>query len=422
MTAFVFGQYPDGRRHALAFKTFNAETSEWAPIGARQHPEVVFPGLMDVANYAGAGTVWQRDISQMPLAENSAVMAAWMEKNTPDPFGRTGDGKFPGDPRVKTGTNTSSSGTSPIPAYLVDSSHPDCHFQRMEATRGVGITPWAAQNILSGMIPMPSFAEPARIGDRGLAIWDVHTGIIREYFMVNRKADGDGWAAVSGGFSVMSPGFKKLAEENWATQLQLGSSAVARMHNTLGFVGIDEVRCGQINHALAFTFGAVAAGNPPSWPAQMTDGKAPASEAPSSPVHGQWGRLAADVNPWFNPKTGLPYNPLTRLLIVAAKKHGLVGTDTNAFCHAFNFEDGQTEKAFTGVDPWDIKKTRILADRVSTVEVYGGMLNAFSVRDFPWDRTEWAPRDWGRPDVDFTPREGGAAWRRDRDAQVVTSL
>ena len=147
----------------------------------------------------------------------------------------------------------------------------------------------------------------------------------------------------------------------------------------------------------------------------MTDGKSPASEAPSSPVHGQWGRLAADVNPWFNPKTGLPYNPMTRLLIVAAKKYGIVGTDTNAFCHAFNFEDGQTEKAFTGVDPWDVEKTRILADRVSTTAVDGSMLNAFSVKDFPWDRTEWAPRDWGRPDVDFTPREGGAAWRRDRD-------
>ena len=321
---------------------------------------------------------------------------------------------------MRTGTNTSASGTSPIPAYLLDSSHPDCHFQRMEATRGVGLTPWAAQNILSGMIPMPEFAEPARIGDRGLAIWDVHTGIVREYFMVNRARDGNGWTAVSGGFSVMSPGFKRMAQENWATQLQQGSSAVARMHNTL--VLLASMRSGAAKSITRWRSPLVQCqGEPAVVAGADDDGKSPASEAPSSPVHGQWGRLAADVDPWYNPKTGLPYNPLTRLLIVAAKKYGIVGTDTNAFCHAFNFEDGQTEKVFTGVDPWDIKKTRILADRVSTVAVESSLLNAFSVRDFPWDRTEWAPRDWGRPDVDFTPREGGAAWRRDRDAQEVAS-
>ena len=32
MSAFVFGKTPDARRHALAFKAFNAERGEWAPI------------------------------------------------------------------------------------------------------------------------------------------------------------------------------------------------------------------------------------------------------------------------------------------------------------------------------------------------------------------------------------------------------
>ena len=29
---------------------------------------------------------------------------------------------------------------------------------------------------------------------------------------------------------------------------------------------------------------------------------------------------------------------------------------------------------------------------------------AFSVGDFPWDLTEWAPVDWGRPNPDFRLR------------------
>ena len=34
------------------------------------------------------------------------------------------------------------------------------------------------------------------------------------------------------------------------------------------------------------------------------------------------------------------FYPLTRMIIVAAQKYGLVGTDTNAWCHAFNGHSG----------------------------------------------------------------------------------
>lgn len=112
-----------------------------------------------------------------------------------------------------------------------------------------------------------------------------------------------------------------------------------------------------------------------------------------------------------NPKTGKPFNPLTRLLIRAAQRYGLVGTDTNAFVHAFNAEDGQTEKALYGVDPWsnegDIRQLIAMQEKISPAD-------ALDVSDFPWDQTEWAPRDWGRPDTDFTPRSAfDNAWQRE---------
>ena len=381
---------------------------EWVPVEAKNAYPYVIPSIFMPGKYLGKGTIWQRDVSKMPLASNSAAMAAWMQKNTPDPWGLYGDGRKPGW-GVTTSLNTSAYGTGPIALYVVDSRHPACPRVNMQTRGGFPAMDPKIRAVYSRDIPIPPYARPARNGDRGMAVYDVGTGIMREFFMVERSEAGE-WKGEMG-FSVNNPGLEDLAETNYATSLQCGSSAVARMHNNLGFIGINEVRAGEIQHALAFTFGAVAKGNPPSYPASGTDGKSPATEKDKSPVHGQWGRVRADVDPKFNPKTGAPYNPLTQLLIKAAQRYGLVGTDTNSWCHAFNAEDGQTEKALYGVDPWgeggDLRGAlaeRFLADPA----------RAFDVNDFPWDMTEWAPIDWGRPDTDFTPRHAfDNAWQRE---------
>ena len=101
-----------------------------------------------------------------------------------------------------------------------------------------------------------------------------------------------------------------------------------------------------------------------------------------------------------NPLTGLPYNPLTRMLIVAAQNFGIVGTDTNAFTHAFNTHSGVPEMLATGktVDPWAANGE--IAKILNPEEPW----KAFDISDFPWHLTEWAPCDWGRPLVDFYPR------------------
>lgn len=383
--------------------------SDWVPLDQDTNPyPYVIPSIFTPGNYLGEGTIWQRDVSDMPLADNSAEMAAWMWKNTPDPWGLYGDGKQAGW-GSKTSLNTSVWGTRPIALYVVDSRHPACPREDWQTYGGFPSMNPDIRKIYERDIPMPPYALPAAQGDRGMAIYDIGTGIMREFFFVSKGADGV-WRGEMG-FSVNTPGLKNLARDNYATALQFGSSAVARMHNNLGFIGINEVRAGEINHALAFTFGAVAKGNPPSYPASGTDGKAPATEKDSSPVHGQWARVRADVDPMHNPKTGKPFNPLTRLLIRAAQKYGLVGTDTNAFVHAFNAEDGQTEKALYGVDPWsnegDIRQLIAMQEKIPPAD-------ALDVSDFPWDMTEWAPRDWGRPDTDFTPRHAfDNAWQRE---------
>lgn len=366
---------------------------QWVTMDADRHPGAVFESMFE-PDYLGKGTIWQRDVSAMPLAANSAQMAQWMWDKTPTPWGSGAFG-------AKTSLNTSSFGTQPIAAYLVDSSHPRCRYQVMEASAGVGVTQDEVRAFLTGPIPWPSFALPAQNGDRALALYDIATGIMREYFMVQPVSGKPGhWRSSAGGYSVTTPGLRQLATTNYATQLQKGSSAVACMHNPLGFIGIAEVRRGHIDHALAFTTANFAAAMPPSWPAKLSDGKAPRDQQPFSPTHGQWARLSASVDPSYNPRTGLSYNPLTQLLIRAAKTYGLVATDTNAWCHAFNAESGIQEKALFGRDPW--QPGGELA-RLLRPDDPG---RAFDVSDFPWDQTEWAPVDWGRPRPDFSLRPG----------------
>jgi hypothetical protein len=110
--------------------------------------------------------------------------------------------------------------------------------------------------------------------------------------------------------------------------------------------------------------------------------------------------MAPDVDPEFDPRTGMPYHSLTKLLIKAAQTYGLCGTDTNAWCHAFNGESGYREKAITGVDPWAGN-----GELATLLNPYFPDL-ALDVSDFPWDRTQWAPFDWERPNPDFRLRPG----------------
>lgn len=363
---------------------------------AARLPGAVLASVLDPAAYLGEGTIWRREVAggAMPIASDSAALADWMQRSSPNPWVPAGAQRPFGAP---TSLNRSTYGTQPIPVYIIDSAAPGCPRHVMTTEAALGASPQEKRIFLEGEIPWPAHVIPARNHDRGLALWDVRTGLMREWFHVERTGPGS-WHAQAGGFSVTTPGLRELGRTNWATQLQRGSSAVCGMHNELGFIGAQEVLAGEIRHALAFTTANFARRDAPSWPAKLTDGTAPPEEP--SPTHGQWGRIAADVDPQRDPRTGRPYRPLTRLLIRAAQRYGLVGTDTNTWCHAFNAESGYEAEAVTGTDPW--ADGGLIARALSP----GSPAEAFDVSDFPWDRTEWAPVDWGRPSPDVVIRPG----------------
>lgn len=377
----------------------------------------------DGRGYMGAGTVLQRDISNMPIHPYSEQMADWMWDYTP--FSAAGGWGS------KTSLNTSAYGTQPVHMYVIDSTHPDCEFATFGDKSTASGTPAAEINTyMRGQIPKHEWMVPAQNGDRGMAIYDTGTGIMREWFMCAPQSDGT-WGG-GGGYSVGNPGLKDLAVTNYALQQRRGIATVSGMHNSLGFIGIAEALNKEIRHALCFTVGAAATrthetadGIPfggVSWPSRAADGKAELyapggnkydpdnpshlhNGVPPTPTHGQWGRLKADVDPMHNPRTGKAYKPFTRVLIKAAKKYGLVMTDTNLWCNAFNAEQGRTWAHMYGADPWSSGGviSKVYADPTDP----SGHVNAGTgCDDFPWDRTEWSLIDWGRPSPDWNLRPG----------------
>lgn len=407
----------------MAFKKLNTYSKRWEYVQPYMYDsgawEEVFlsesnswfrSSMFTKDFYPGRGTILQRDISNMPLDDNSETYAVFMDTISP----LTQGGAF----GSKTSLNTSSFGTQPIHSYVVDSTHPDATFKQWNGTT-IGefeITKHFASTYLKGPVAQPIWAIPAQNQDRGIAVYDVGTGIMREMFMAYEgRYDG------GGGVSINTPGLQNLRNDNYALQQITGISNVAGMHNSLGFIGISEAISGEINHALCFTAASMRMRNDDltnriSWPARASDGKLEImmrdhplrntkfgewNGVTITPTHGQWGRVKADYDPTVNHKTGLKNPKFIQMVIRAAQKYGIVATDTNLWCHAFNAEQGIAWKNAYGSDPW--------AHNGLIQEIYRDPMTGstdFGMDNFPWDQTEWAPIDWGRPSPDFNLRPG----------------
>jgi hypothetical protein len=375
----------DGHRYVPAAPRLYAG-GRWTG-GTRTHPDDGVVLRSPFAPYLAAGTVFTRDVADMPLATRSADYAAWMAASSPwRPGGAWG---------ARTSLNT---GTYNIPIHLVDSRLGGLRRVRMTC-RGVS-GPGAAY--LNGPVPWPVWARPAPSGDRSIAIYDLGTGIMREFFLCT-QVDDDTWTAASGGYHLAEPDLAHLATTNYAMRLTQGSSSVVRMLNPLSQIGVTEARNGRIGHALSVTMAnaasptSTAEGLAPdgsrvpvtgaSWPAQSGDGD---TDGDVAPIHGQWFRLPQGIDV-------AAYRPFTRVLIAACQTYGGYGADTNDWCHAFNAEPGTLEEHLYGVDPWSPQgDVHARYARACRREGYAES-EALDVSDFPWELTEWAPRDWGRP-------------------------
>ncbi len=323
-------------------------------------------GSIFYPTYIAENTVYDRGVADMPIAENSAAMARYM-KEMPSKYNN----------RVTTSLNHRFFN---LPVYVVDSRDPATPRVRVNVPefRNPMVSPRMRKILFNDDIPIPAWARaanPQRSGDSAMAIYDIGTGIIREYFFILKDNDKE-WTASYGGYYEH---MFDLATKNYACQHTEGSDFVTRMIGAPGQIGIEEARRGEIRHAICFTM-ANARRGVHSWPALQGDGT---DDNPDSPAQGQWFRLPPDLN-----IKKMRLKPMTELIAITVQKYGGFGSDKNLFCHAFNAEPGFVEEHLTGQDPWakggDLaRKYRLDIDNL--------------LNDFPWELTEWAPLDWGKP-------------------------
>ncbi|MGB7963228.1 MAG: hypothetical protein WCF12_09780 [Propionicimonas sp.] len=339
-----------------------APTSTLQPVTAPLSPFVPYIATGTVFTRAvnGAGSVATSQSVAMPLAANSATIAATMipYSQSCNRFG------------VKTSFNTASYN---IPVYVVNSGDPNQTYATMSSTDSrVTANASIAANTL-GRIPLPAWARPAPSGDFAMAVYDSYTGMMREYFSVQGGAGG--FTCRAAGYYQASQMFTNLATSNFWMRMTAGSNSVVGMFNTLSQVGIEEALSGTIGHALSFTIANAAGGF--SWPARQGDGTATNTNLP---YQGQWFRIDPAVN---LDSLGLP--PFTLMLAKAAQTYGGFAADKNLFCHAFNAEPSNSYVQATGGDPWQ-----------TTIPAKFGS-NYADLNTFPWQLTQWAPKDWGKP-------------------------
>ena len=182
-----------------------------------------------------------------------------------------------------------------IPVYTVDSSNPHQNYIWIQARDPRATSVPGYDRIMAGKIPFPKWALKDRgwSGDKSVAIYDKATGIWRSmyYFggigedgkFVNTTANPDTplqhtedglpiYTYASGGYILGEPDFQGLGYNNYWATLQGGTSSVAGMANELTQIGVDEIRAGEINHAISMT-AADYYTSPASFPAKQSDGR-----------------------------------------------------------------------------------------------------------------------------------------------------
>jgi hypothetical protein len=188
-------------------------------------------------------------------------------------------------------------------------------------------------------VPLPANAQASPGTDGHLVVWQPATDRLWEFWRFSRGAEGAqaAWGgaiadvSASSGVYGTGPGAWPGTEPDW------GASA-SSLSIAGGLITFEDLKAGQINHALAIALPEIRAGAYAA-PAQRGDGS---SDSPSALPEGAHLRLDPHLD---IASLGLP--PLTRMIAEAAQRYGIYVRDGSAEVQFF----GQ-EPTVGQADPW----------------------------------------------------------------------
>jgi hypothetical protein len=243
-----------------------------------------------------------------------------------------------------------------VPIYTVPADQPTVRVQLASSFSAPALQ--SAWN----EVPMPPATAPSSGSDRTLVLWQPSRDRMWEFWKLTQGSGG--WQASWGGaMQEVSSNQGVYGPEAWPGAKPWWGSSASSLSIAGGLITLEDLRRGQIDHALALAIPNVRASFYAS-PAQRTDGR---STTPLSLPEGARLRLDPSLD-----LSSLHLPPLTLMIAEAAQRHGILVRDRAKVTHFFAQDPGPT-----GTNPY-----------AGVGGYFGERSPAQLLSRFPWDRLQ----------------------------------
>lgn len=216
-------------------------------------------------------------------------------------------------------------------------------------------------------VPIPAGATPAQGTDSEMDIYDISTQTFWEFWVMS---DSSGqWQGCWGGR------IQNAGQSDGIFPNPYGGSATGLPYEA-GEITAAELARGEIDHVMGIAIVNAAAWNVYSWPANRSDGYNP-DNLPEQIPEGIRFRLDPSVD-----VDALNLTPVGRTIAIAAQKYGFVVWDKGGAV-TLRLSNPASYELAGKPDPYTA-----LFDNVPSYAV---------LQNFPWDRMQFLPMDYGKP-------------------------
>jgi hypothetical protein len=251
------------------------------------------------------------------------------------------------------------------PVYVVPADAPTVRVEQWACMKQFGLDPALVPHWAS--VPMPANATAAGGADAEMTIYQPATDTIWEFWQA-RKNNGQ-WQACWGGR------MQNASRSDGRWEAYFGTTATG-LPFLGGQVTAEELRRGEIRHAIGIAIPEPEASNVVSWPAKRSDGWNPKRE-PNRIPEGLRFRLDPSVN-----VDALHMRPAGKVIAKAAQKYGFVLWD-KAGAIGIRAQNPKSYVAAGLPDPYPA--------------IFNNAPAWAILEGFPWDKLQFLPKDYGKP-------------------------
>lgn len=254
------------------------------------------------------------------------------------------------------------------PVFIAPAGAPTQKVTQFDCQRKGFLDPNLATQLAA--VPIPSNAMASAGTDGEMTIYQPSTNTLWELWRAEKKADGS-WQACWGGR------MQNVSANIGQFQSYFGTTATS-LPFLAGQITAEELKRGEIRHAIGIALRNAAPRSLFSWPAQRSDGN-------GLGIIPQGTRIRLD--PTINVDS-LNLHPMAKIIAKAAQKYGFIVWDT-AGAISIRAQNVISYTAAGQVDPYHSSATH--------TGLFGTTPDYDVLKNFPWNRLQFLPMDYGKP-------------------------